>query len=614
MKLLWSLCFLVMTHTATAAEQNRIGVDTDWFWLSEDQVGFSMTYNGWDLREHKRIRHRGISAAAKEIIEHAQKQITISVFLFDNMYSPNKPEYDVVAEMTALLVQKKHDYPNIKIVLILDALNRLYARRVAPSVKTLIDNGVDVFYSDTLPTKAATKDGILEAIAEISRKLDKLTRGLTGSVFSEVTSRINLPKQMDGQSVDLEVALGASILKANHRKIIVADIDGTNQLQALVPSANPHNASDDATNSALLVKGDLAKYIYGVLRADAAHSLNMQVERPLNVGPDKFALLSEQSKKTYGLKDSKRYLTEALPPVIFADLNHGDSKSNSPKAKFLTEGKIKKEVIRLLDEAKPTDDIRIQMFYLSQPEVVQAIVKAANQAGRSSPVRLLLDPNKDAFNSIKDGTPNRQVAHYLLQSIEAGKVEVRWYATHGEQNHAKIMSITGQDKFEIISGSCNWTGKNMNDVNMEANLLISGAETQVEQFNQIFDRLWGNVEKDVLYSFPYEAYDLKNTRYLVVGYAAYKKMTTSQRTDWVSKNHDRLVEAYIKDHPMIDADQKAWAENAIAKDQSGLMRITTLLLGQDAISKDDTNDKKLKWEAGYLKKWVDGEKGGYVAW
>ena len=68
------------------------------------------------------------------------------------------------------------------------------------------------------------------------------------------------------------------------------------------------------------------------------------------------------------------------------------------------------------------------MFYLSEPDIVNAIRDVANQAGRkkSNPVYLILDPSKDAFNSIKDGTPGRQVAHDLLEQVEDGKsVRVR---------------------------------------------------------------------------------------------------------------------------------------------------------------------------------------------
>ncbi len=52
-------------------------------------------------------------------------------------------------------------------------------------------------------------------------------------------------------------------------------------------------------------------------------------------------------------------------------------------------------------------------------------------------MRVLLDPNKDAFGFEKSGLPNRQVASELIAASD-GAIKLRWYRTHGEQFHAKL--------------------------------------------------------------------------------------------------------------------------------------------------------------------------------
>ena len=50
------------------------------------------------------------------------------------------------------------------------------------------------------------------------------------------------------------------------------------------------------------------------------------------------------------------------------------------------------------------------MFYLSERQIVKALITAKE---RGVNVRVLLDPNKDAFGREKNGIPNRQVASEL---------------------------------------------------------------------------------------------------------------------------------------------------------------------------------------------------------
>ena len=54
-------------------------------------------------------------------------------------------------------------------------------------------------------------------------------------------------------------------------------------------------------------------------------------------------------------------------------------------------------------------------------------------------MRVILDPNKDAFGRTKNGIPNRSVATELAAASD-GAIKVRWFRTHGEQFHSKLVA------------------------------------------------------------------------------------------------------------------------------------------------------------------------------
>jgi len=72
----------------------------------------------------------------------------------------------------------------------------------------------------------------------------------------------------------------------------------------------------------------------------------------------------------------------------------------------LTEGGIRTELLDRLDTAGRGDNIDIAMFYVSDRGVVESLLAASH---RGANVRLILDPNKDAFGHTKSGIPNQPV-------------------------------------------------------------------------------------------------------------------------------------------------------------------------------------------------------------
>ena len=108
-------------------------------------------------------------------------------------------------------------------------------------------------------------------------------------------------------------------------------------------------------------------------------------------------------------------------------------------------------------------------------------------------MRLLLDPNKDAFGRTKSGLPNRPVAAELVSRSD-GAIKLRWYRTHGEQFHAKLVMVSCGERSWLTLGSANLTRRNVGDYNLEANLAVEAASSTalVQELERWFETLWSN--------------------------------------------------------------------------------------------------------------------------
>jgi hypothetical protein len=148
-------------------------------------------------------------------------------------------------------------------------------------------------------------------------------------------------------------------------------------------------------------------------------------------------------------------------------------------------------------------------------------VYALRQADqRGATLRLLLDPNKDAFGREKGGVPNRQVAHELM-SESSGNTTVRWCYTTGEQCHSKMLMFSSGATTTLIQGSANLTRRNINGFNLETNLVIVGdsATRSLTEARQFFNQQWNNQESrlaSVAYSEYADTSYLKTLRYRIM--------------------------------------------------------------------------------------------------
>ncbi len=106
---------------------------------------------------------------------------------------------------------------------------------------------------------------------------------------------------------------------------------------------------------------------------------------------------------------------------------------------------------------------------------------------------MILDPNKDAFGAREIGTAHRQVASELVAASD-GAIRLRWYRTHGEQFHAKMVAIRSATQLWFTLGSANLTRRNLDDYNLEANVIVEmrAAACSTRSFAAWFDTLWSN--------------------------------------------------------------------------------------------------------------------------
>jgi phosphatidylserine/phosphatidylglycerophosphate/cardiolipin synthase-like enzyme len=159
-------------------------------------------------------------------------------------------------------------------------------------------------------------------------------------------------------------------------------------------------------------------------------------------------------------------------------------------AALLTESAIRDRILQLIRSTESGDEIDLAIFYLSHREILEALLDAVR---RNVWVRAVLDPNRDAFGHEKPGIPNRQAAEFLRRGSN-GAIAIRWYATHGEQFHSKLMVVRQRDTVDAILGSANFTRRNLDDYNLEASVWIQAPRhSNIDRELKLYiDRMWTN--------------------------------------------------------------------------------------------------------------------------
>ena len=394
------------------------------------------------------VREQVIFKRMCKIIDDAERFILLDLFLFNSIHGQGGKFPALSEEMTRRLVEKKQRSPQVDIVLITDAINRSYGAAEPDQFKRMRASGVRIIYTDTSRLRDSN------VVYSAWWRLFCQWFGTDGAGW------LPSPFAKDGPVMTMRGYLSMLNFKANHRKVVV------NENEALITSANPHDASGYHSNIAFVAQGSVVQDVVAAETAVANFSGEVLPGWELPVRPE----------------------------------------SGQVHLRLLTEGKIKARLLAVLARCEKGCSVRMAMFYLSDREVVAALLAAA---ARGAEVRLLLDPNKDAFGRKKNGIPNRPVAQELVEKSQ-GRVQVRWYGTHGEQFHSKLTMFFLPQEAVLIGGSANLTRRNLEDLNLEACFEVTApAGSQVvRDAAGYFERIWHN--RDGVYSLDYKEFAEKS--------------------------------------------------------------------------------------------------------
>ncbi|MFZ5966725.1 MAG: phospholipase D family protein [Bacillota bacterium] len=393
-------------------------------------------------KDGKIVQEQQIFDRVFGLIENAEKFIVIDMFLFNDDYN-RKYQFPTLAEkLTNKLIEKKQNDPDLEIVFITDEINSFYGAYPAKYVERLESEGVPVITTKLTPLRDSNPT--------------YSTFWRIGTQWFGTSGEGWLPNAFspDSPKVTLRSYLKLLNFKANHRKVIATE------KSTLICSANPHDASGNHSNIAFVLEGEI---IQDVIASEKA-----------------VAELSDGDMVVSGSAD---------------DISEGNI-----EASLITEGKIRKHVLEAIQNTVSGDSIRLGMFYLSERKIIRELIKASE---RGVNIRLILDRNVDAFGLEKNGIPNRPVANEL-QKKSNGAIQIKWYNTHGEQFHSKLIFIRQKEKSLIVGGSANFTRRNIGDYNLETDVKIiaHNDEKVVQDVSNYFERLWNN--EGGLYTLDYE--------------------------------------------------------------------------------------------------------------
>jgi phospholipase D-like protein len=248
----------------------------------------------------------------------------------------------------------------------------------------------------------------------------------------------------------------------SHRQLLLAD-DGGSGLEALLFSRPLHAEAGIHSATALKLSGTALE--------------------PLIESEFALAQFSGWSDGGAMQERAQRLLEQQRRPALPGGVEEG-------RARVVTEGGIAAALVERIDATRKGDSIAIAALYLSQRELVRALLDAAR---RGANVRLLLDPGKDGFGYERSGIPNREVASELISGSD-GAVRVRWYRTHGEQFSPGCALIHSSGHDWLLVGTAELSRRDLGDFNLAAAAIVELPDNAVAGSDAFawFDALWYN--------------------------------------------------------------------------------------------------------------------------
>ncbi|TDM03596.1 phospholipase D family protein [Macrococcus carouselicus] len=385
-----------------------------------------------------------------QTIDEAEDFIILDMFLFNKAYDGKEQFPDLTGELTRHLVNKKKENPDVRIYVLTDPINSVYGSYTPQHYKEL--RAHDIFLYETDLTKLRDSNPLYSGLWRSTfRFLGNSENGHITNIFSK-------------KAPDVTVRGIADLInfKANHRKTLVTE------KAAIIASSNPHNPSGHHQNIAVKLSGriqeDLIKSELAAINMSGGH----------------------------------------LERRDFTIQHRAFDNTMDYETTLVTEGKIKEALLEYLAKTNDHDTVKIGMFYLSDRDVIDALLRAAD---RGVEIKLILDVNKEAFGKKKPGIPNKPVAHELVSKSD-DRIQIKWAVSHGEQFHNKYVLIENNQQHlsSLFVGSANLTRRNIADYNMETDVILTG-RSELPVFKELdadFDAKWNNTKGHVT-----DSYDVK---------------------------------------------------------------------------------------------------------
>lgn len=402
--------------------------------------GFQFLYDLTYKNDAGEVEHeQEIFDYVYQMIDEANDFIVADMFLFNDDYDHTDPDLNfpsLSSDLAQALIQKKQDAPDVDIVFITDPINTFYGTYLPDHLSQMQDAGIDVIFTD------------LEPLRDSNPNYSGFSRTYLGWLDRPNLSYLPNAFRPQGPKVAVPSYIKLLHFKANHRKTLMTEREG------LVTSANPHDASAYHSNVAYVMQGDFLKELLASERA-----------------------VADLSGFDTALFDSFEILTES------------SETDETYAVQLLTEEKIKVSLLETIVQAEPSDALKVGMFYLSDRDIISALLEAGR---RDVSIQIVLDINQDAFGAEKIGIPNRPVADELTKGDS--QIQIRWYESNGEQFHSKFLLHETEDDVTMIGGSTNFTRRNLQDYNLETNLKVTGAKglSEIDEMLGYFDRIWHN--------------------------------------------------------------------------------------------------------------------------
>ncbi|MCM3112989.1 phospholipase D family protein [Lederbergia lenta] len=439
------LIFLIVYIGTIAYHENKtlpngISYEGDIHYLSDESVSFlyDLTYKDGGNTKKEQQLFKRIFTA----IDEAEQFIVLDLFLYNAYYDKGLNFPKLSSTLTNKLVTKKLKNPNMEIILITDEINTSYGSHENKQFEKMKRNGINVLHTD------------LDTLRDSNPLYSAIWRmffqwfGQSGKAY--------IPNAMADQAPRMTIRSYLKLMnvKANHRKTIATD------KTAIILSGNPHDASANHSNIGFELNGPI---IADLLKSEQAAA---------------------------NLAGGKK-----LPGYQY-DQSH----TPGPLAvQLITEGKVFKAALNAIESAGDGDEVWLAMFYLADRKIINSLLAAHE---RNADIKIILDPNENAFGAKKTGLPNRPVARELDQKTNSG-IQIRWYNTTEEQYHPKLMYIKKKEEAIIIGGSTNFTKRNLDDLNLETNVLIKAPNDTkiITELDHYFHRQWDNENGDFTLDF-----------------------------------------------------------------------------------------------------------------